>query len=367
MITILSKDAKTKNKNKVAKKIQQGKIRIFPFILLLFFGLLSAGLSFLFIPIGSQFVNVGGILFSLLGITAISYLSSRIIISNGASYIYHYEDELLKILSKSKRMPIVVLVEDIDRSIHGEKIIESLHVFINNHRKDIKRSFIVICPMAKESFYGVPATTGDETAKKRRLERTEMSNKIYDYIIDGKLSNKIAKDELSNLLKSAGCTSKKLEIFFEKLLPTVKKDSSLINIRAIKFILREIDQFIQKYPTLDESVAAFHIASKYIENNINGSYGGEKAIMMTLVNNAGTGINGFNRNTAYVGLVGYTFDIEKLIEEHSNPNANFTIPVHFNYIDSLKTHKAIYIERNPQSNTGYSIDVSLSSKYKELL
>lgn len=221
--------------------------------------------------------------------------------------------------------------------------------------------------MAKESFYGVPATTGDETAKKRRLERTEMSNKIYDYIIDGKLSNKIAKDELSNLLKSAGCTSKKLEIFFEKLLPTVKKDSSLINIRAIKFILREIDQFIQKYPTLDESVAAFHIASKYIENNINGSYGGEKAIMMTLVNNAGTGINGFNRNTAYVGLVGYTFDIEKLIEEHSNPNANFTIPVHFNYIDSLKTHKAIYIERNPQSNTGYSIDVSLSSKYKELL
>ena len=31
LITILSKDAKTKNKNKVAKKIQQGKIRIFPF------------------------------------------------------------------------------------------------------------------------------------------------------------------------------------------------------------------------------------------------------------------------------------------------------------------------------------------------
>lgn len=367
LITILSKDAKTKNKNKVAKKLQQGKIRIFPFILLLSFGLLSAGLSFLFIPIGSQFVNVGGILFSLLGITAISYLSSRIIISNGASYIYQYEDELLKILSKSKRKPIVVLVEDIDRSIHGEKIIESLHVFINNHRKDIKRPFIVICPMAKESFYGVPATTSDETAKKRRLERIEMSNKIYDYVIDGKLSNKIAKGELSNLLKSAGCTSKKLETFFEKLLLTVKKDSSLINIRAIKFILREIDQFIQKYPALDESVAAFHIASKYIENNINGSYGGEKAIMMTLVNNAGTGINGFNRNTAYIGLVGYTFDIEKLIEEHSNPNANFTIPVHFNYIDSLKAHEAIYIERNPQSNTGYSIDVSLSSKYKELL
>ena len=367
LITILSKDAKTKNKNKVAKKLQQGKIRIFPFMLLLSSGLLSAGLSFLFIPIGSQFVNVGRILFSLLGITAISYLSSRIIISNGASYIYQYEDELLKILSKSKRKPIVVLVEDIDRSIHGEKIIESLHVFINNHRKDIKRPFIVICPMARESFYGIPASTGDYNGKKKRLERIELSNKIYDYVIDGKLSNKITSSELSNLFKSVGCSSKRLENFFSKLLPTIKADSSLINIRAIKFILREIDQFIQKYPTLDERIAAFHIVSKYIENNINGSYGSEHAITMTLTHSSGTGTNSLNTHTAYIGLVGYTFDIEKLIEEHSNPNANFTIPVHFNYVDSLKKHKAIYKERNPQSNTGYSIDVSLSSKYKELL
>lgn len=361
LITILSKNNSSKSKNKIARKIRNGSTRKWSIVFQVVLLILASCLSFSFIAIDldgeKQYVNIGNLLFSIFSFGFLGFLLNQIHKTGSIEYIYQYENELLKRLIKKKGRPIVLIIEDIDRTKNGEIVIESLHAFINTNRSIIINPIIAICPMSRESFYG------DRTMKKsERLIKTEISNKIYDYAINSSLVKQVIDDDIEKLLEAAGCRSEKIKPILQNVLAASRSDDgSLLNMRAIKFMLRDVNQFIERYPNLDEGIAILFASEKYISAKVASYSGGDDAIRMALLNRSGTATNSFNTSPEFSRLFGESFGVSELMEENKIPGSNFSIPLHFSYTRNDNQHTiSIADDRR-------SINISLSGHYKELL
>ena len=360
LIAVLSKNNSPKSKNRVARKIKNGSIRKIYVALQIIACILIAFLSFCFVSVNvgdeKQYVNIGSLIFSIFGFGVFGLILTQFLTTGGVGYVYQYENELLKYLKKEKKKPIVVIIEDVDRTQRGENVVESLHSFINTNRALIKTPIIAICPMSRSSFYG---SRLDDKAK--RLEKIELSNKIYDYAINSSLTGSVLESDIDKLLKLSSCKSKNLKPTMLSIMQASKKDESLLNIRALKFILRDVNQFIERYPSLDESIAFLFASEKYISTKINRISGGDGAIRMALLNESGTATNSFNTSPEFSRMFGESFGITKLMEDNKIPGSNFSIPLHFNYTGDDNPHTVSIADDKR------SISISLSGHYKELL
>lgn len=363
LISVSAEDSR-ESKDEYAKKFERSKIKkkFWVFIITLMFSYIF--LSFLEFPcyVGSYSfkVNPGELFLGVLTIFGVAKIISDYYYIPKVSHIYQYEDELLKILLDKNEKPIVMLVEDVDRTDSGRKLMKILHTFINGNRNKIHRSFVVICPIPREAYYGAK-----DEGRKERLKRIEESNKIFDYTIWSGLHGRTVEDDVATILLSAGCSDTRVGEFFRIMLEIVDKDESLINLRAFKSILREAEQFLNFYPTLDPCVAILFIMTKYVMVKDADIGKSEKGIYNFLINRDGNFMT-FGKDKSFASLIVLSFGLQKDVDEILSvarmPTARRKIK--FEFTRDAEPHVISVEGRKGGSEV---IDVRLSGHYKELL
>lgn len=359
IITIISK-TDNKNKKRIAKKVDNGCLRWWYWPIPIIIVVAASALYFFPIEFNKNFYNIGTLIFSVVGSLGIFAIFQRFFSDGSISHIFQYEDKLVEALKNEHGSPIVVLVEDVDRTESGRKVVEILHTFLNTHRKKAKRGFIVICPVPRESFYGISAKNTDEF---NNLKTLESSCKIYDYAIWSGLRSQVTDSDIKTVLDSAACTNKHLYGTLCNIVHIADRKNSLLNIRALKFILREIEQFIRRYPTLDPNIAALFIATKYINLKISSPTSGRQDDLSRALRE-GTAILLRERREALTKLFDVAFDIgEKIKWKKIRNGIEIPISISFQYTRDDQPHE---IQEQTINNKDVLV-IHLSGHYKELL
>ncbi|MCL2037602.1 hypothetical protein FWG95_01195 [Candidatus Saccharibacteria bacterium] len=172
---------------------------------------------------------------------------------------FQYEKKLIDTINHNKRTCVMV-VEDVDRTEGGERFLESLHVFLQNDK--LKQAVIVICPQDTGSF-GSTKKPPVGTLQTFNINKLGRSIKIYDDVINSWLPNKMNMESLQKLLDNLGNNDKKfLEI--ARQLVEISDNESILNIRALKFIFREIYDLQLHHPNVNVYLALICVSSRYI-------------------------------------------------------------------------------------------------------
>ena len=358
IIAIMSK-IRGKTKKKIAKKIDNGYLRWWYWIIAIVLVLIPSIFYFFPININGYTLNIGSLIFSIFGLIGISVLLQKLLSVGNINHIFQYEEEFKKILEEHGT-PVVVLVEDVDRTEHGKKVLEVLHTFLNTYRGGSKRSLIVICPIPRDSFYGASAKN---IKNFENLKTLETSCKIYDYAIWSGLRSRVTENDITTILKSAGCTNASLVNVLLKLVNIADAEKSLSNTRAIKFILRDVDQFVQRYPKLDPCVATLFIATKYVSLKVSSvSFENSNDIKVALLH--GTSRLFHNRQSTVAELIGIVFDVGQKIKWTNLQNGiKKPVQIDFEYTRDEEPH----IVEEAVVDSKDILKIHLSGHYKELL
>lgn len=194
-----------------------------------------------------------------LAIAAIFGINSLMPVKSRISRTYQYEKRLRSAIESSSQ-PVVIVVEDVDRSDNGQTFLESLHIFFE--QKELNNPVVVICPQRSLSFGSMdkPLVGKDQSTYHNELEK---SIKIYDSVINSSLSGRVSSEQVSGLLDSLGCNDDKFRKLLLRLILLAGRES-LLTIRALKFILREVYDMQYENPNIDTRVALLCVASRYI-------------------------------------------------------------------------------------------------------
>lgn len=171
-------------------------------------------------------------------------------------YRFQIEEVLLKKLQEPGK-PLFVLIEDIERSETGAKLLESLHSFLSRNSDQLGRKLIVFTPTTKDFIY-----KKDNEKNRAQLER---NLKIYDYIFEGWLRGEVDNLDTKVLFESFGCKDKRLLELLNFIISNIDHSKSLINIRSIQHMLREVDNFCYAHSGADPCVVLLYVSTKYVE------------------------------------------------------------------------------------------------------
>ena len=181
--------------------------------------------------------------------------SSELVDGLDIDYRFQIEQILLEELKKSEK-PLFVLIEDIERSETGIKLLESLHSFLSRNGDNFSKNLIIFTPTTKDFIY---KSEGKES--RAQLER---NLKIYDYIFEGWLRGRVNKLDTKTLFNSLDCRDDKVPELLDLLIDNAYGDSSLINMRAVQHMLREVDNFCYSHPGADPCITLLYASTKYI-------------------------------------------------------------------------------------------------------
>lgn len=156
---------------------------------------------------------------------------------------------------KNLKKPLIIVVEDVDRTaFDGIVFLETLSNFIRVNSKNIKQPLIVIAPQTKLAF--------DSMNSGKNSDGFEQSLKIYDEHISFKsLISDESIDQFYNELDVAPEYSDEFKQITKVIMQAYLQN---ISIRLLKYVLREVDRFIDTYPDSSPTVAFVIILSKYI-------------------------------------------------------------------------------------------------------
>lgn len=356
LLSVAAEEKSYHQKDKIIKKINGDKAKwLAPLVLLV--------LASIFIGLSCTSPNLGSLFLGIISILGLGGFLANFLKKSKINQIYQYGAELLKILKKKNGKPIIMLVEDIDRTESGRKLVEILHTFINSHRSEIQRTFIVICPMPRSAYYG-----GTKDIQSEKMKYIEESNKIYDYAIWSRLRNKITEDDITTILSSAGCTNKKLPEILTLASKLSIKNESLLNLRAFKSVLREIEQFTNFYPTLDPNVAALFALTKNIQiKDVSlGNSSNERRLQDFLTKDSPHFLSEFDNKLSFANLISMIFDLESSIGIEALTKRAYLGQkrIKFEYTRDSKPH-SIKLENGGSREE--IITITLSGHYKELL
>lgn len=200
-------------------------------------------------------------------------------------------------LSKKKKKAIVVILEDIERSETGLRLLESMHSFISRNSETFKRQIIILVPTTKDFIYKYDGI--------KSIDQLERNTKIFDYILSGWIRGSVNDLDIKTLFDGLKCTDEKLISVISLLNKQASKEKSLQNIRALKMMLREIDNFYVSHAGTKPEVIALYVSTNYFsfEN------GGLDSIQSFL-----RGEKVLNRNGSYYahysGIIKTVFDVE---------------------------------------------------------
>ena len=170
-----------------------------------------------------------------------------------------YKEELNKVIKNNNR-PTVVVIEDVDRSGNGgQRFLETLKCFLGDVGD---RPILVLCPQRDYSFGNIMYREDDNHWDS--VAKLENSIKIYDDVVYGSYSGKVTGKQALQLMESAGCHD-------EKLVETIKltilacSNSSLLTMRSLKFLLRNVLAFIEANESADPSAALFFLSRRFLD------------------------------------------------------------------------------------------------------
>lgn len=223
--------------------------------------------------------------------------TSKLIKTLNVSFIFQIESMLLKMLSKKKKKAIIVILEDIERSETGLRLLESIHSFISRNSKTFKRQIIILVPTTKDFIYKHNGV--------KSIDQLERNTKIFDYILNGWIRDSVNDLDIKTLFNDLKCTDKKLMSTISLLNKQALKEKSLQNIRALKMMLREIDNFYVSHVGTKPEIIALYVSTNYF----NLENGGPNSIQSFL-----RGDKVLNRNDSYYahysGIIKTVFDVE---------------------------------------------------------
>lgn len=204
-------------------------------------------------------VIIPGTLFAVFAI-----FLNKIATNNPLKRIFQFESLLLNTI-KLTNVPIVIVIEDIDRSgDDGLVFMETLHEFIHiiNLDNEIDQPVIVIAPQSPTSFNALD--TGRD-----RVQHIEHSLKVYDEKIY--FNANIGHEQVEEFYRNLKYAKK-----YEKYKPTMVEITRELNfyykndqltIRMLKHALREVDWFIESYPDHNPSVVLVYALARMLRSS----------------------------------------------------------------------------------------------------
>ncbi len=166
--------------------------------------------------------------------------------------VFLLENELRKKLKRAKK-PIVVVVEDVDRSGEdGMIFMETLRNFLK--KESFNKPVVVIAPQDRTYF---------NILQENFSVSLDRAIKIYDDVIYSKTS-RITGSSIENILDGAKINPEYREKFEEIIRATLKGFNAQMNIRKLKFILRELNNFVEAYDGVNPALCLVLLFSRYV-------------------------------------------------------------------------------------------------------
>lgn len=190
----------------------------------------------------------------LLSVFVLAGISSFIVDKRPLKRIFQLETKLAESVRRHRK-PIIIVIEDVDRAgEEGVVFMETLKKFFDNNSSN---TVVVLAPQS--DLYIKPN-------EENSLQGLERGIKVYDSVMYFAGSNMTA-DQAMSLIKDAEISKKyidqreQFESTAEKLLTAY---ASTISMRTLKFILRELNEFVVAYPKSNPSIVLTLLLSNYI-------------------------------------------------------------------------------------------------------
>lgn len=281
--------------------MHDGAIRIPTVFLMVILGILFVTSKFILYSIEEKLNFALEISIDAIGIIVpliISVVPTSVLIKTlNVSFVFQIESILLKMLSKKKKKAIVVILEDIERSETGLRLLESMHSFISRNSKTFKQQIIILVPTTKDFIYKHNGV--------KSIDQLERNTKIFDYILNGWIRGSVNDLDIKTLFDGLKCTDEKLMSTISLLKKQASKEKSLQNIRALKMMLREIDNFYASHADAKPEIIALYVSTNYF----NFENGGLDSIRSFLQEDKVLSRNG-SYYTYYSGIIKTVFDVK---------------------------------------------------------
>lgn len=161
--------------------------------------------------------------------------------------------ELLFDTFRNLERPLVIVIEDVDRTEgnEGRVFMETLRTYLKN---DTKASFpiVVIAPMSSAAF---DAAYDDDVF--------QSALKVYDYVFYHAL-DVMTPAEISSYIGKLRIRNAHRITLEKTIISTCESFSDQLSMRMLKFILRELNEFIKAFPSANPLIAFILILSKYV-------------------------------------------------------------------------------------------------------
>lgn len=329
-----------REKKKLVTQIHDGAIRIPTVFLIVILSILFVASKFILYSIKEKLNFALEISIDAIGIIVPLIISvvptSKLIKTLNVSFIFQIESMLLKMLSKKKKKAIIVILEDIERSETGLRLLESMHSFISRNSKTFKRQIIILVPTTKDFIYKHDGI--------KSIDQLERNTKIFDYILNGWIRNSVNDLDIKTLFDGLKCIDEKLMSTISFLNKQALKEKSLLNIRALKMMLREIDNFYVSHAGTKSEIIALYVSTNYY----NFEKGGQDSIRSFLQGDKVLGRNGsyYDYNSCIIKTVfgvesdkqydyklGYSEDnTHDIVKDEAERLITITVPKDYKYI-----------------------------------
>lgn len=173
-------------------------------------------------------------------------------------------ENLLKDALSHIEVPLVVVIEDVDRANEDASIfMEALHEFIGKYDSQFNHPVIIIAPQSNNAF---------DALDMDRKKNIEHSLKVYDQkmYFSSAINDRATVEQFYSKIK--------FNKAYQKYKPTMIEVTWEINyyyrkdqltIRMLKHALREVNWFIQAYPDHNPSVALVYALARMLKNDNN--------------------------------------------------------------------------------------------------
>lgn len=167
--------------------------------------------------------------------------------------VFELESTLFNKVKKMKK-PLVVIVEDVDRSSEdGAIFLETLNHFLRSLTSDVT-SFLVVAPQSAQAF---------DRYEENTYKGLETALKIYDEKIY--FNSSISDESITKLYKDLGIDAAWKNQMTQATQAIVSAHRKAFTIRLLKHALREVVQFYEMNPNTNPVIALAIILSRYVE------------------------------------------------------------------------------------------------------
>lgn len=173
--------------------------------------------------------------------------------------VFELEDMLHRSLRRKLKTPLVIVVEDVDRTTEdGVIFLETLHTFLDSHL--IPQPLVIIAPQAQLAF---------DNINNSGLNGFERSLKIYDEKIF--LSTTLGDDTVTSFYDALGINAQYRHNLIQATDILLQNYRSTLSVRMLKNILREVMNFMNSYNEADPTIAFVAILARYLPVRTSGS------------------------------------------------------------------------------------------------